>query len=447
MLRFSTVSALALVALTLAACEREVILEGERFGTRVPLEASLPTETDPSPAAPADQANAVVPIALPAMQANADWTHRAGNNRHDMPHGALSAQPQRVFSSPIGTGNSRRARIAAAPVVADGRVFTLDAAGQVAATGTGGGALWASSIVPATEKGGDVSGGGLAYGGGRLFVASGYGELLALDPVTGAILWRQRLASAATGAPMVEGDTVYVMGRDATGWAVDVADGKVRWNVTGTPGTVGMLSTAAPSVAGRAIVFPLVSGELVGALNLGGQKIWTAAIVGGRTGRGWAGLADVTGDPVVQGGVIYAGNAAGRVYAVRASNGETIWTAPEASLGAVIAAGGSVFTISDENRLVRLDAATGARIWSVEMPFFTADKPRKHKGVVAHYGPVMAGGRIAVASGDGVLRMFDPASGAMVATAEIPGGAASAPALAGGMLYVVGGDGQLHAFR
>jgi outer membrane protein assembly factor BamB len=155
----------------------------------------------------------------------------------------------------------------------------------------------------------------------------------------------------------------------------------------------------------------------------------------------------VTGDPVVQGGTIFAGNAAGRVYAVRASNGETIWSAPEASLGAVIVAGGSVFTISDENRLVRLDAATGARIWSVEMPFFTANKPRKHLGVVAHYGPVMAGGRIVVASGDGLLRLFDPASGAMVASAEIPGGAASAPALAGGMLYVVGGDGQLHAFR
>ena len=98
MLRFSTVSALALAALALAACEREVILEGERFGTRVPLEASLPTETDPSPAAPADQANAVVPIALPAMQANADWTVESGSP-------ATSSAPYRVYnignSSPV----------------------------------------------------------------------------------------------------------------------------------------------------------------------------------------------------------------------------------------------------------------------------------------------------------------------------------------------------------
>jgi outer membrane protein assembly factor BamB len=66
---------------------------------------------------------------------------------------------------------------------------------------------------------------------------------------------------------------------------------------------------------------------------------------------------------------------------------------------------------------------------------------------VAHFGPVLAGGRIAVASADGTLRLFNPVDGALVATADIPGGAASAPVLAGGMLLVMGGNGQIHAFR
>ena len=37
---------------------------------------------------------------------------------------ALSATPQRVWSATIGTGSSRKNRIAAAPVVADGRIFS-----------------------------------------------------------------------------------------------------------------------------------------------------------------------------------------------------------------------------------------------------------------------------------------------------------------------------------
>ncbi|MGB1006987.1 MAG: hypothetical protein ACPGVX_07405, partial [Thalassobaculaceae bacterium] len=38
----------------------------------------------------------------------------------------------------------------------------------------------------------------------------------------------------------------------------------------------------------------------------------------------------------------------------------------------------------------------------------------KRAAVYAHYGPVLAGGRLVVASSDGVLRFFTPESGALV---------------------------------
>lgn len=52
-----------------------------------------------------------------------------------------------------------------------------------------------------------------------------------------------------------------------------------------------------------------------------------------------------------------------------------------------------------------------------------------------------------VASNDGVLRSFDPVSGGLTGTTQIPGGATTAPVVAGGTLYVVSTKGQLHAFR
>ena len=96
---------------------------------------------------------------------------------------------------------------------------------------------------------------------------------------------------------------------------------------------------------------------------------------------------------------------------------------------------------------MRLDAETGQVIWSADMPYFLKDKPKRQKSIHGHYGPVLAGGRIVVVSSDGLVRLFDPTDGAMVATAAIPGGASAPPALAGGTLYVIGGNGQLHAFR
>ncbi|MES2664976.1 MAG: PQQ-binding-like beta-propeller repeat protein [Pseudomonadota bacterium] len=437
------------LVLALAGCEKELVLEGERFPVRTDLSASLPEEGEPDPVSPPLRvANQSVPISLPGQVSNADWTHRAGNARHLVPHAALSAAPQRVWSAPIGTGNSRRNRIAAAPVVEGGRVFTIDARTVLTATTTGGGTLWSVDLTAGYDRDGQVSGGGLAASAGRIYATTPYGELVALDGASGAVVWRQRVESVLVGAPAVADGVVYVGARDGSAWAISAADGKVVWQVSGTPGFSGMLGSASPAVGDRAVVFPSSSGDLKAVVKTGaGNQAWQVSLAGKRPGRAFASSPDVTGDPVISNGTVYAGTAAGRTAAVSLSSGERLWSAGEGAMGPMVVAGGSLFLINDEARLVRLDAATGDVIWSVEMPYYVNEKPTKREGITAHYGPLLAGGRIVVASSDGVLRMFNPADGSLTATADIPGGAAAQPAVAGGTLYVVGGGGQLHAFR
>ena len=96
---------------------------------------------------------------------------------------------------------------------------------------------------------------------------------------------------------------------------------------------------------------------------------------------------------------------------------------------------------------MRLSAEDGTRIWGHPLPLFTERKPKKQAGIVGHYGPLIAGGQLILASGDGKLRFFDPASGQMTRSIDLPGGAASNPVVAGGTLYVVSKKGQLLAFR
>ena len=103
--------------------------------------------------------------------------------------------------------------------------------------------------------------------------------------------------------------------------------------------------------------------------------------------------------------------------------------------------------VNDISELVRLDAATGAPVWRVDLPDFEGENTRRQRSVIAHYGPVLAGGRLIVASSDGLIRQFDPASGALIGTVDLPGGAASAPVVAGQTLYVISKTGPLHAFR
>jgi len=438
-----------LLALLAACGEREVVLQGDRLPIRAAMDAGVPAE-DGTVAIPVvvEPGNLSLPITLPATTSSGEWTHRAGNARHLMPHAALSAAPARVWSASIGSGSSRKNRIAAAPVVSGGRVFTIDAGVMVFATATSGQTLWSSDLTAAFDAGGGQSGGGLAVAGDRLFATTGYGEVVALDASSGSVLWRQRVDAPVSGAPATDGAAVYVSGRDGSAWAINAADGKVLWQVVGTPGTAGYVGTAAPTVGDRAVIFPTSAGDLMAVLKIGGgTKIWQASLAGKRLGRAYAFTADITGDAVIDGKLIYAGSGAGRTVAMSASSGERVWSAGEGALGPVAVAGGSIFLVNDQAELVRLDAETGEVIWAVEMPYFTNDKVRRRKGIYAHYGPVLAGGRVMVVSSDGLLRVFDPTNGNLTHTTEIPGGASTQPAVAGGVLYVVGGNGQLHAFR
>jgi outer membrane protein assembly factor BamB len=155
----------------------------------------------------------------------------------------------------------------------------------------------------------------------------------------------------------------------------------------------------------------------------------------------------VTAPPVIVGNRVYVGNQSGRIVALNLDSGERLWTAAEGAEGNIIAAGDSLFVISDRNELLRLSSADGSRIWGQPLPLFVKDRPRRRAEVFVHHGPILAGGRIWVASNDGQLRGFDPQSGAQVAAVEIPDGATSEPVVAGGVLYVVSTTGELHAFR
>ena len=421
----------------LAACEREEILEGERLDPRALTGAGL-QEVPP---------NRVQPIALPAQVNHAAWTHRGGSPVHAITHPALRAPLERVWSAPIGTGDDRRFRITADPVVAGGRIFTLDARDTVTATGRDGATLWQASIRPDWAGRGVASGGGLAVADGRLFVTTGYGEIVVLDTATGAAIWRKRFDAPATGAPAVLGGQVYAVTTDSAAWAMDVADGKLRWQFDGTISPSSMVGGAAPAVTERTVYMPFPSGDVSSVARDTGAETWRARVAGRRLGLANAGVTGISGDPVVQGGTVYVGNRSGRVAAIDRATGAVRWSAREGAFGPVWPAGDSLFLVSDTGELVRLAAGTGQRIWGVELGRYLDDRERRRAEVVAHYGPVLAGGRLIVASNDGFIRSFAPDSGELIGATEIPRGATTHPVVVDGTLYVVSRDGMLHAFR
>ncbi|MEO0863103.1 MAG: PQQ-binding-like beta-propeller repeat protein [Pseudomonadota bacterium] len=428
--------------LVLSACsDREIILPGKRE----PVTSVL------SGAQAEDEAVAVTDAArdinLPAPVTNSNAAQGIGTQAFRTDHPQLGTTLGQIWSVGIGKGDSRKHRIVADPVVADGRVFTLDALTTVTAVTTGGGVAWQRSVLPDGADEEDGTGGGLAVEGDVLYVATGHGAVTALDVATGRTIWVQKVDGTATGRPTVFGDLVYLVAGDDTGWAIERDTGRIAWQVSASESGSNVLGAPAPVITEGLTVFAFGSGEMQAVFSRGGLRRWDSSVLGERRGRALAKIDDVTGRPIVADGVIYAGNQSGRTVAVNAGSGARIWTAREGAIGTVLPVGDSVFLISDRNELLRLDAADGSRVWGADLPNFVKDRPRRRAEVFAHHGPILAGGRLIVASSDGVMRSFDPTNGNLIGVTDVPGGALTVPVVAGQTLYIVSRKGELIAYR
>jgi len=434
---FATFSVAVAGLAVLASCgERDEILEGERLtsrGDEVVADAAVDA------AAPA--------FSVPAAKTNSSWTHINGSAQHWVAHPALPRALSLSWTTRFGESDSRRNRTSATPVTRNGRIFVQDSLGQVVALNTSGAVLWRRSLTPRLDEPSEVGGGGLAVDADMVLATTGTGRVVALDQTNGDVLWDQDLRSYGGSAPALFDDVAYLSARDGSAWAIEKDNGRIRWQLAG-PGVVsGFIGGPGPAITSKWALFPFGSGEVLSTYRQGGLRNWTASVSGGREGRAVNTIRDISGDPVIVGNKVYVGTTSGPVVALDLRDGERLWTARQGVADNLWVAGNSVFLVNDENKLMRLDGGDGSVLWEQQLPHFTKDNTKRREAIFAHFGPVVAGGRLILASSDGLVRFYDPRSGASLGTLPLPGGAAASPVVANNTLYLQSADGTLHAYR
>lgn len=386
-------------------------------------------------------------IRLPRERNTASWTHSGSDASHAQPHSTLGQSLTQAWSTQIGQGQTRKHRITATPVADRGRIFTMDSVGLVSALNAEGAILWQVDLSPARD-GADASGGGLAVDGETLYATTAFGRLFAIDASSGDIAWQQNLDAAGSAPPAVAGGIVYVVGGDSRAWAIDAGTGRINWTLSGVPSVQSLTGGGAPAIGRSLAIFPFANGDVEAVFRRGGFNRWTAAVSGGREGFAVSTVTEIASDPVISNGRVYVGNFSGRLAAFNATTGSRIWTAQNGALGSIVPVGSNdLFTISDQNQLMRLSARNGETIWSKQLPHFLDERENRRSEVVEHYGPLFAGGRLLVASSDGLVRQFNLQDGAELGSISITGGAASDPIVVDGTMYIVNANGQLIAFR
>lgn len=384
---------------------------------------------------------------LPQVRGLSDWTQTNGNSAHNSGHLDAPSNPTLAWSQDAGVGTSEDSAITGAPIVVGGVVYVLDAAAELSAfDARSGGLRWQVSLVPnEDEEGEEGFGGGLAADGGKLFVATGFGEVLALSPASGEILWRRAVGAPFRAAPAAIGGLVVAVTRDSQSFGFDAEDGTVRWRHQGVAPDASYLGGASPAIVGQIALVPYGSGELVALDAVTGRQIWSAVLTGGRRGLARAAITDLTGDPVAVGPYVISANQSGRTAAFEGRTGRRVWTRQIGTTLPIWPAGDTLYMLSDTSALTRLDAQSGVTLWEVELPAY--EDPEDLEDPISYSGPVLIGGRVLLSDSLGNLWSFDGLSGQGGVSGQVPGGAISGLVAAGGMLYTLSEDAVLHAYR
>ena len=435
-----TTAALIAAAISLQAC-------GYWFGTSEapPLPGDRISVLRLDEVLKPDQRLRDLDVLLPRPQINPDWPQSGGTANHSMHHLAAEGDLAVAWVADIGKGSSSSTQLLAQPVIAGGRVFALDVNARVSAisaeTGT---TLWTVDL-ESNEDNDGLLGGGIAYFKGRLYVTTGFAQVIALDAGSGEEIWRRGVSGPVRSAPTVRGGRVFSISIDNQLHVFAADDGRDLWSHVGVVETAGLLGGASPAVDAGVVVAPFSSGELVALRAQNGRSVWSDSLAALRRTDPVSSLAHIRGNPVIDRGRVFAISNSGRMVSIDLRTGGRIWERPIGGTQSPWVAGNFIYVLTGNAELVCLSRREGRIRWVAPLQRFENEKNKKTP--IIWVGPVLAGDRLIVASSLEEAWSISPYTGKLLGRVKISGPVLIPPAVAGGTVYILTDEAKLIALR
>lgn len=403
-------------------------------------------------------------VSLPRPYVNADWPEPGGYAANAMYHLEANGPLRQVWEADAGKGSDDDSQLTAPPVVADGRIFVLDAEAHVYAfDARTGNPLWDKSLAPVGPDNSDLwnayglfgsdmdidpskgFGGGVASDDGKIFVSTGFGNVFALDAATGKQLWKTDLQVPIVNAPVANGGRVFVSSEDNHFEALAESDGRMLWDHQGITESAGILTSTSAAVAGDYVVVPYSSGELYAIKVDNGRAEWNDMLTKSGNVTALSELDDIAGRPVIDRDMVFAISHSGLMVAINLNTGERVWSRDVGGIQTPWVAGDFVYVLSIDGQVLCLQRKDGRVKWIHQLPRW--DDPKSQDNPVFWSGPVLVSNRLILVSSQGKAISLSPYTGELLGRVEIPDGTFIPPVVAGGALYILTNSAQLVALR
>ncbi|OHV07779.1 outer membrane protein assembly factor BamB [Kushneria phosphatilytica] len=330
-----------------------------------------------------------------------------------------------------GIGSLSRARYPITPAISGDTIYAASAAGHLKAINIDNGQVrWEKDLDAKVSS-------GLTFDSGRLYFGTRNGQVMAVDGDSGDVAWRTTVSSEVLAPPQLNSSLVVVQSVDGALTALDRFTGEQQWLYTSSQPALTLRGTGTPRTIEPVTFAGFANGRLGVFDNRNGQQLWDmrVAVPKGRTAVEQ--LVDLDGQPVLtQQGQLFVTSYNGRVMALNARNGETLWSRDESSYLTPVQVGDHLFTVNAKSEILALDANTGRVIWKQDA--------LSGRNLTA---PVFINGELALGDYQGYIHLLDAETGEIAGRSHPGGdGISVQPLASGNHLYVFTNDGELIAY-
>ncbi len=275
-------------------------------------------------------------------------------------------------------------------------------------------------------------------------MTAGFGAVVALSPETGDVLWQTALPAPVRSAPLVERGDLYVVTMDNQLIALDAASGERRWRHAGFAEMAMLLGAAAPAAVDDTVIVPYSSGEIFALRASNGQPVWSDNLAAVRRVDAASSLADIRALPVTDGSTVYAISHSGRTVAINLRSGVRDWERNVGGVRTPWLSGDWLFMVTNEALVLCISRRDGRVRWIVQLNRYR--DPKDMEDPIHWYGPLAMGGRLYLFGDHGRGMALDPSDGSAIEAFRIPKDV-MAVAVADGTLYLQTDDADLYAYR
>jgi outer membrane protein assembly factor BamB len=279
--------------------------------------------------------------------------------------------------------------------------------------------------------------GGIASGYGMVFIGSENAVLFALNEKTGEVIWQVETDGEVIASPVVDEGLVVVHTASGSLISFEVQSGEQRWIQSAELPSLTLRGNNSPITTNGAAIYGRSDGKLAAVFLANGRLIWEVDVAKPKGANDLDRLVDVNGQAVSRGTDVYTSAYNGELMSIELRSGKVLWKRAYASVKDLTVGGFELFLTDTQGRVHAIDRRNGSTLWS--------QNSLALRGVTA---PTIVGNYIVVGDKEGYLHWLDRKNGKLVAQQLIDDDGLFSKALnSSELLYVQSRSGDLVAIK